>query len=204
MKKYIITLSIISLIICGGMVINETKCDGDDFDGEARIGAKLTLGTGEVEKEISVNDFLSTFSGSPSLDDTSPRSAVEQRNIQVTGWLYTYAREGDEDYHLIIGNSNKKTGLKLMSAEISGLPKSTASSFTKLSDARTQFTQVILHGENYCSGFTKKLLKNPIKVTITGSVFYDTHHASGGSGTGIYKSTTPWEIHPVTSIKLAE
>ena len=91
-----------------------------------------------------------------------------------------------------------------MSAEVSGLPKSSAPSFTELSNARSQFSQVILQGKNYCSGFTKKLFKNPIKVTITGSVFYDTHHASGGSGTGNYKSKTPWEIHPVTSISLAD
>ncbi len=154
---------------------------------------------------MSVTSFLETFTGHPALDEESPRSAIEQKNVTVTAWLYTYAREGDEDFHLVLGSSEKKEARKFMSAEISGLPKSSSSQYyQRLKHAREEFIAVILKGDHYCSGFTKKLLNHPLKVIVTGSVFFDTHHASGGSGTGEYKSKCPWEIHPVTSIKLAE
>jgi hypothetical protein len=203
MKRLPLILSLASLLLCGGFLIDESKCDGDAFDGEVRKEAKLSIGTGSVEP-MSVVEFLKTFSGKPGLDDDSPRSPVEQRNVTITAWLYTYAREGDEDFHLVIGSTNKSAGRKFMTAEVSGLPKSSSQYYQDLKKARDQFKSVILKGENYCSSFTKKYLKKPIKVTITGSVFYDTHHANGGSGTGKYKAKSAWEIHPITSIKPAE
>lgn len=202
MKKLILLFLLFSLVSFQG--ISQSKCDSEVFDGKIRAEAKTSIGTKEVEI-MSVKEFLSTFKSVPDLDDNSPRSAVEQRNVSVTAWLYSYAREDDEDFHLILGSTNKAAGRKFMTAEISGLPKNSNSTYyARLQKARNQFKKIILHGEDYCSGFTTKYLKNPIKVTVRGSVFYDTHHASGGSGTGIYKAKSAWEIHPITSIELAE
>lgn len=159
MKNTIITIFVFScFFISGHTILNESKCDGDDFDGKTRREAKLTIGTGHIESEISVQEFLNTFNGTRSLDDNSSRNGEEQRNVKVTGWLYTYAREGDEDFHLILGDSQNGNP-KLMSAEISGLPKATEASYHKLLNARNQFKHIILGDANYCSGFTKKLLK---------------------------------------------
>lgn len=205
-KGLFLSLLFSTLITTTGMFLRNKPCDGEVFDGKARAEAKTSIGVGDVE-EITIEKFIEKYHDKAALNDNSPRSTLEQNNVTVTGWLYTYAREDDEDFHIILGSSPNATGRKFISAEISGLPKNnTSSSYTRLKKARDDFKAIILNDGNYCSNFTTKLLKTPIKVTVTGSIFYDTHHAMGGSGTmkkGIsYKSKTPWEIHPVTDIHL--
>lgn len=203
MKKLV--LLFLYLFVGLSLSIGWSNCGGDVFTGTIRETAKTSIGTGPIET-MDVKEFLSTFKGKPEeLDNSSPRSSIEQRNVSITCWLYTYARESDQDFHLIISNTNKVAGRKFMTAEISGLPKNSNSKYyDRLLKARNQFRELILKGEDYCSTYTKKYLKNPIKVIVTGSVFYDTHHPGGESGTGNYTAKSAWEIHPITSIELAK
>jgi hypothetical protein len=212
MKRIPIFSLIVLFVFVGlgaSMKDENERCDhGDTFDGTIRISAKTSVGKREPY-ETTINDLLSSLPTTTNLDDNSPRSGKEQQNVTITGWLYAYARETDEDFHLILGSSSSINGRKFFSAEISGLPKDDKSKdYKQLKKARDQFNSIILQNESYCSGFTHKLLKSPLKVTITGSLFFDTHHEAGGSGTsknGVnYKSTSSWEIHPVTDIKKAE
>jgi hypothetical protein len=215
MKKPILLFLALSFAVAGWTFIKENKpCDnGDTFDGSSRAEAKLSIAPGKA-KTITIPKLLATLLSDSlvkaryTLGITSPRIEPEMRNVTIVCWLYTYIREGDEDFHLIIGSTPDTSNVRFFSAEISALPKdTTAKDYARLKKARNQFISEIIKDGNDCpKDYISGLYANPVKVKITGSLFFDLQHSgkAGRSGTGFYKSESPWEIHPVTAIKVVK
>jgi hypothetical protein len=185
---------------------------GDNFAGQARKAAKLSIGTGQPEQFNDVSDLIATL---PSIDfmvkhkpkisvaATSKRVTEENRNIQVNAFLFAASREADNDFHLIIGRDPNAGQEMYMTMELSGLPKSTDPSFGALSAARTAYTQFF--GAANLPGAGYHFYQPPIPVKISGSLFFDMTHATGQApGPPSLKSRMPtiWEVHPISNIKL--
>ena len=83
-----------------------------------------------------------------------------------------------------------------MNVEVSGLPDKSSPNYTVMKDLRDK---IVGKFGKICG--TKKLFINkPIKISISGSLFYDIDHKPGVVGYKNLKPKTAWEIHPVTDI----
>jgi len=187
-------------------------CDGDAFDGSDRKASKTKPSDAVVENFDDLSTFINTLKSDKDMGQdhqpeisTGPASirvSEERRNVQIgRAWLYTFSRESDEDFHVIIGTTDDKETAKFFNVEISGLPASSSSAFGELNDARTTFKDFF--GLTQCSGgYTADLLDNPQEVKITGSPFFDKLHFDGHAPIGptYARSSSYWEIHPVTKI----
>jgi hypothetical protein len=187
-------------------------CDGEQFDGQDRKRAKLSIGSGQLETfddlkallaQLPTDKFMGTEHDPPIMtDSTSVRVDEEQRNVHVKqAWIYTYTREGDEDYHVILGTDPKAKKKTFFDMEVSGLPSPGASDESDLKKARDEFTNHF--GITGCiSSYTEGLFAHPVEVEVTGSLFFDKLHFKEHSviGHGIAKPKRYWEIHPATEI----
>jgi hypothetical protein len=140
----------------------------------------------------------------PSIPITAASGRVqeEQRNVQVTGFLYAASREADNDFHLIVGRDVSAPEEMYMTMEVSGLPPADSDAFQHLNDARVSF-KTFFGAQLPVS--TYDFYHPPIPVVVEGSLFFDMTHARGQApGPSSLKSRMPviWEVHPVTSIKL--
>lgn len=187
--------------------------DGDTFCGKKREIAKTCIASG-YPTYYTISELYrylpsdSRMENRYNVTDDSPRSAPEQKNVTITGWLFTYVYEDDADYHLIIGNSSDADHARFFSAEISGLPDDDSPNYKfckRLKKARDQFMTLISGKPERPSNYVKSLYNQPIKVRVTGSLYWDTEHTGGRccSGPEGYKSEGAWEIHPVTDIRPA-
>src|SRR5260370_1027978 len=116
---------------------------GDNFTGNDRKAAKLSISTAAEEKFADLHDVLASLKPDSEMkamhidiSATSNRVAAEQRNVKVSAFLYAFSREGDNDFHCILGRDPNKPA-EFMNMEVSGLPPSGDSSFAKLNTART-------------------------------------------------------------------
>jgi hypothetical protein len=66
------------------------------------------------------------------------RVAAEKRMVVVVGYLYAAKKEGDNDYHLILGSKSCSNPDCFMTAEVSGVPR-IAKDRTVLARARSEF-----------------------------------------------------------------
>lgn len=147
------------------------------------------------------------------------RTPEELRNVQVTAWIcavkYEWGKTGDNDLHVILSsNATAGRGARFMTAEVSALPVVSAVTKTKprptinkrspdyaiLQRARKQLVD-LFPDHRLAETFYKP--GRPIKVTVTGSLFFDGDHTVGASdapGPAGMKPDTVWEIHPVTEL----
>jgi hypothetical protein len=125
------------------------------------------------------------------------RVAEENRNVRVIGWMFHAKREGDEDYHVLVGTKSSGVDNTFMNVEVSGLPPS-GKDRSDLKAARTQFENI---AQRTISRARYNDFTPPIKVRITGSLFFDGDHAPGSIGSKGHKPKTVWEIHPVAKIE---
>jgi hypothetical protein len=133
-----------------------------------------------------------------SKDRSSPRVDEENHNVQVTAFIYAIHKEGDNDFHLIIGDAGCHEGPCTMTAEVSGLPASDSAAYDALVAARREFLSFFGGKEPGTGGYEKS--EPPIPVTTTGSVFFDVDHPAGAVGPKGFKPNSAWEIHPVTNV----
>jgi hypothetical protein len=186
-------------------------CDGNEFDGSDRKAAKLSVSDASVDDNETLEKIIGGLmpddeisSKITSTDETSNRISDEEHNYKFKAWIYTFKRQGDEDYHVIIGTTDNIKTAKFLNAEISGLPAQGSTYYTTLFNARKQFYDFFGWGENSCEAksYTKDYMKNPIEVTITGSLFFDKFHYEKKSeiGPSWARGDSYWEIHPITSI----
>ena len=136
-----------------------------------------------------------------SLASASTRVAEETENVWLEHvFIYVIIREGDGDYHLIIGNGHDTASKTLMNVEIAALPESSSPYYHTLKSVRDKFE----HKYSMCS---KKNFWEDHKVlpeiSIKGTLFFDLRHANTGEHVGNkhIKTQTFWEIHPATYIK---
>ncbi|MFL5741465.1 MAG: hypothetical protein ACJ75B_14670 [Flavisolibacter sp.] len=187
-------------------------CSGENFDGSDRKKAKLSFSTAAQQTYATLSDLLQTLPAdnvmgnhNPAIS-TGPNSArvqEEQRNVYVKkAWIYTFSREGDEDFHTIIGTTATPTAsTTYFNIEVSGLPAANASSSSKIKSARAAFKKFFnLTGS--CSGGYVAVMQQPIEIEFKGSLFFDQLHFAGHAsiGHGVAKPKTYWEVHPVSFI----
>lgn len=188
---------------------------GDDFQGTARKAAKLSISTAKTENFTDLKDIVTSLvadakmiAKKPKIPTTAASNRVkeEERNVDVTAFLYAASREADNDFHLIIGRDPKNAPEIYMTMELSGLPPAGAPSFTQLKAARDAFKKFFkANMGGKLPGVTYDFYQPPIPVQIDGSLFFDMSHATGPHpGPPSLKSRMPtiWEVHPITTIVL--
>lgn len=183
--------------------------DPDSFAGKARGAVKTSIANAPVQQFESLCDLLQAkgFDWHSAEVPKTKRSPEEQANVAVDAYLFASKKElpsngGDNDYHLILG-CTAQAGTAFLNVEVSGLPKSSATDFATLENARNDYKA--LFGSNIPGG-SYQTYDPPIPVRVTGSLFFDSEHtlkAHGLSpvGPGACKPATAWEIHPVTAIE---
>lgn len=184
------------------------KAAGNTFKGTDRKAAKLSVSKKKVKKMTDLKDVIDGLPSESSMldqhiskDKKSGRVPDEDRNVRVTAWLYAASREGDNDFHLIIGRDPSLANQMYMTMEVSGLPTKTAPSYKaikKARDAYTTFFKDNLPGTGY------DFPDPPVKLEIGGSLFFDVTHATGGRpGPKTLRPHMPviWEVHPVTFLE---
>jgi hypothetical protein len=141
----------------------------------------------------------------------------ELRNVQVTAWIcavkYESDKGGDNDFHIILASSSNTSAssTRFMTTEVSGLPVKSATTvagdkavldtsspdFKTLTAARQELVD-FFPSQKLISTFFKP--GKPIKVTVIGSLHFDSDHVAGTIGPLKMRPQTVWEIHPVTSV----
>jgi hypothetical protein len=180
----------------------------DNFHGTDRAAAKTSISTGPSKTFGDVGALLDSglfvadskmLKHKPPIpkDKTSDRVAEEQHNVVVTGFLYASTHESDNDFHCIVGMPPGQPQ-RFVNVELSGLPVS-GPARAQLRTARTAFKDFFGDNLPAGSGYTK--FDPPIKVKITGSIFFDVDHKAGVVGPQGMRPKTAWEIHPVTDIE---
>ncbi|MBK6931512.1 MAG: hypothetical protein IPH12_11875 [Saprospirales bacterium] len=188
------------------------SCVTATFTGVVRRKAKTSPLPGRAKSYETLDELLDELPSDSSMRfrtpriDTSPfseRVEEERHNVRIKrAWLFAAFREEDNDFHLIIGNHEQPSqATALMNVEVSGLPEKTASNrraHQTLLEARTEFIKIF--GDTQCRR-TFRFPEKGVPVEIKGSLFFDTHHAGTGTGSGNLRPATVWEIHPVTGIQ---
>jgi hypothetical protein len=183
---------------------------GDNFTGQARKAAKLSIAAAPTENFRDVSKLIASL---PALDAmvklnipttaNSNRVQQEKRNIHVSGFLFAASAEADNDFHLIVGRDPKAGQEMYMTMEVSGLPPANSPAFGPLNTARTAYKQFF--GTKNLPGAGYNFYQPPIPVQIDGSLFFDATHSTGQApGPPSLKSRMPtiFEVHPITKIKL--
>jgi hypothetical protein len=185
-------------------------CDNAAFVGCDRKAAKLSFTDKQNHKEplqhlidrlLASEPTMMSHNPPISLASTSTRVAEETENVWLEHvFIYVIIREGDGDYHLIVGNGHDTTGNTLMNVEISGLSESSSPYYKTLRRVRNKFERKYI----MCSkkNFWETHSQLP-EISVKGTLFFDLLHAKGGThaGNNHIKTETFWEIHPATYIR---
>ena len=121
------------------------------------------------------------------------RTYYEKWKVTVTGWVVMLGSEDDRDYHLVLTNANRTDSL------IAEIPDSSCSKLDHFPALREKYgiAQTFVDENIETPGSSVEELDTPVKVQVTGFLFFDKMaHGHGHAKNGI-------EIHPITSIKLA-
>jgi hypothetical protein len=202
MKKFLCVL----IILFPVLVIGQTNCTNENFAGNDRKEAKTSVVTASLEvfntlplliKTLPTDEYMRGYEPPITKSPDSQRVEEENRSVSVkTAYIFVIYREGDNDYHTIIGSNSDTSKAILMNVEVSGLPDKSSPNYTVMKDLRDK---IVGKFGKICG--TKKLFINkPIKISISGSLFYDIDHKPGVVGYKNLKPKTAWEIHPVTDI----
>ena len=132
--------------------------------------------------------------------DASKRVAEERHNVSVVAYIHAVKHEtgtgGDNDFHVILGSSPMPNEGMFLTAEASALPHD-GPHRNLLANARQELLSIV--GHCHCNGRFKRM-SPPIRVQVSGSLFFDGVHATGAEGPKYAKPFTVWEIHPILSI----
>ena len=104
---------------------------GDDtFDGADRKAPKTTIVADiQVEEFATVAALIATLPTDEDMKnlsgitrDTMTRVDAEKRNVRVTGFIYAFKKEDDNDYHVILGDPLGTDPPVYLNVEVSGIP----------------------------------------------------------------------------------
>jgi hypothetical protein len=183
------------------------KCTIDEFTGTNRKMAKTTIAAAKnIEAFADLPGFIKTLPDDKTLTTRNPpisnnpyflRVVEEERNVKIKeAYVFAVTRKADNDFQLIIGSDPDCQKAAFLIAEVSALPESSKEAYATLNEVRTK---VKTQFGNVCDK-PLLLLDKPVKVSIAGSLFFDIEQKPGNSGVKKLKTTTSWEIHPVTEI----
>lgn len=182
-------------------ILND-NCLDSLFSGHDRELAKTSIVAGRAKTVATVSDLIRLLPKDSvmrkKVRKISPRVAEEMKNIRLKKdtYLYAFAKEGDGDYHIIIGDHFIASKATFFNVEISGLLTNNSS----LSDPRQTFEE---HFVGMCSS-DYIVFENPLKIDVQGSLFFDVSHTKGQVGPKKLKPQTNWEIHPVSKIRFID
>jgi hypothetical protein len=185
----------------------------DTFHAKDRVTPKTTIVVGApIEDFDSVGDLvrhlLKTVPDSVMADlgitrQTETRVKEENRNVRVTGFIYAFKKEGDNDYHVILGDAPDIANPLYLNVEVSGIPVGgTNANRQRLISVRQVFKETLSLGTSGPNSYKRP--HPPIPVRVTGSLFWDVDHKPGAVGPDDFKPKTSWEIHPVSEIEFLE
>jgi hypothetical protein len=178
----------------------------DLFDGTVRKIAKVTIFEGPTRTFGSVSELRGWLPDDNDMKDLGigkgpdvDRVEKERLNVSLKAYIYTYLKEGDNDYHVIIGDAPGTPNRRYMNAEVSGIPDiGTDENRNQLWMVRKAFKQTFELGDEGPDRYYP--LHEPVPVKITGSLFWDVEHYPKTVGPKFASPKTAWEIHPVSSI----
>jgi hypothetical protein len=189
----------------------------DEYTGTDRKAAKLAISSAQAEEFADLKDLIASLTPDKTMiglhlstKADSGRVKQEERNVRLKVFLYAASREGDNDFHLMLGRDPEVVGdgsveePMYMTMELSGLPPESFPSFERLQTARQAFKDyfgVNLPGTGY------QFYDPPRPVEIEGSLFFDTTHAKGSHpGPKKLRDFIPtiWEVHPISSMEFLE
>ncbi|MEQ1675952.1 MAG: hypothetical protein ABL876_04605 [Chitinophagaceae bacterium] len=177
------------------------------FTGSIRATPKTTYSNKPVEKfrtipalyrKLKSNEFMKDLG----IGRSEVRNPLEDRNIRIEkAYLYTITVEDDNDLHLLIGNtpSYQEGVTRVFNAEISGVPR-TGSQEVKDHILELRRRALRAMGNIPVCGRNGFLQSNK-RITISGSLFFDSHHASKPARCREVEGESAWEIHPVRTIE---
>ena len=184
--------------------IKSNACQNFRFAGLSRGRVKTSITLKQPRTYTSLSKFMNTLFPDKDMKVVvhalskpySTRAIQEDKTVTVRNvFLLAYARERDNDYHLILTNGDRTL---FFNAELSGLPANSANSYQPLKAARLAFES--FPGGVSCGKYT--FLETPLKIVfIKGSLFFDVDHPAGQVGPTGARPATAWEIHPVTEIR---
>jgi hypothetical protein len=176
-------------------------CLVDEFTGQHRKAAKTSIVAGTSKVYTGLKAFMKTLqkdsvmNKNPGITQspTNNRVPEEARPVNLKKvFLYAIKREEDNDFHLILGDGQGS----FFNVEASGLPAKGTTFYNKLFKARNQVKDFF--GPFCMSNYRK--FQPAIEVEVTGSLLFDIDHDAGSVGPVGLRSTTAWEIHPITNI----
>lgn len=184
--------------------IKSNECINNRFAGLSRAKPKTSITGGSAFSYTSLFNFLKTLPEDEDMeaviDDLDApwrdRAVQEMKNVTLNNvYMIAYAREKDNDYHLILTNAEKTL---FFNVEISALPANASSGYAALKAVRQKFEQ--FPGSLNCGRYTR--FSEPVLIRkLKGSVFFDSDHKAGTVGPQGFRPQTAWEIHPVTDIQ---
>ena len=180
------------------------------FNGKFRAEAKTSYSKGRKEQATDIESLLKKLptdvqmtNEHPELiakdknhQNHQPRIDREQRNVTVKAWMYWVGHQGDNDYHVILGNTSQLTSATVfMNAEISGLPP-VGSNQQPFVGLRSTLKSTLAAHPNKNGAFV-----TPLPVGITGSLLWDGEHRNpnnvGPKKPVDIRPRKAWEIHPI-------
>ncbi len=191
---------------------NPLHCVSHKFAGVVRKDVKTIPHQGNA-KVFATLDNLVAWLPSDSLmkhhqppistKSDSKRVEEESQNVKIKrAYLLAAYRAEDNDFHVVICNRPKYDSTAvLFTIELSGLPDSSKLSprnYCKLLTARCAFISRL---GNISCGKTFVFRDAGLPVRVSGSLFFDIHHAGQIHGRKGLNPKSAWEIHPVTSFK---
>jgi hypothetical protein len=181
----------------------------DNYTGKDRKAAKLSISDAEVEEFDDLKDLIDSLPSEAEMkklkikrDPSSDRTEKEDRNVRVRAFIHAASREGDNDFHLIVGRGTGKSAL-YMTMEVSGLPPASRKSRPTLKEVRDAYKEFFGKQHDGLPGLSYDFYDPPVPVEIGGSLFFDVTHLSGGRpGPQDLRDDIPtiWEVHPVTHL----
>jgi hypothetical protein len=203
MKRFLV----ISLVLVPFLLSAQKNCTVDDFTGTDRKMAKTTFAhANKTETFKDLPGLIMTLPDDKSMTTRKPpisnnpyflRIAEEDRNVKIMeAYIFIITRQKDNDFLLTIGSDPDYTKAVFFLAGVSGLPDPSRDSFNTLNAVRAKLKNQF---GNVC-GKPVLLLDNPVKIIISGSLFFDINRKPGKSVHKKIRTTTAWEIHPVSEI----
>ncbi len=170
---------------------------------------KLTLSIDELLSLPNPIDNETAAYDTTRIPKTVGQHAVKEGElVTTTAWLHLVALENDPkthrdgDYHIQIRNSSEWADSCLV-IEVplpQFIPDPTLSA--ECAKVREFIKSKLLAGKE--PGTLGNKLVHPVYVTVTGQLFFDATHLKGNPrGKRNMKSYTPWELHPIISMKFA-
>lgn len=227
-----VTTTVVAGVAAGSGMLNSVSSfieDGPYDPGIDRWSIKTSITTDPNLLTPRVID-IKNFEKMPPPAFTGKKSEFDKKLIQVkvgdlqegqivttTGYVHLVSHEKeDSDYHIQMNEKPTNKLEDLSPCLIVEVPHPLATNDPIL---RAQYAEVraFIRENFYDNKKPNGKVDVPLKVTVTGQLFYDLHHHSkspatnpgGGRGKSLAKgfpmhATTVWEIHPVTNISLAQ